>query len=430
MVSKVLACPYCNSTVTLLTAPRTGQRLRCPRCDEIIPYQPDGTESDEDARLESVIGSELHPSTGAPEKPTAPPPRWSNPFLAGLILLFMGAMATTALWFAWYTMEWRRSRDRLNNVAVPQAERIVATAPANLAALGYLPADTNVIAGIHVAELLENDATRVLLVNSGAPNWDMGQIERWTGIKMEDIDHAVLGLKLTNDRLLPRGTLVIETRRPYDTALLLKAMKAARKPKRHNRTLYRFTLDQPSISGVLWLPSDRALVMSMLDEDFDPVPATPTPGVQRFSPSLVRLFDKELSAGTQAWLIGDVAEWDTTLSLLSVLGLKKEESAILAKVRTFGTWLRLHDEVDWKSMIACADSVAASELDAYLADKNRQAGSLLKLLAAWPELQALIRDMSGTLTRERDGNWLVMQAHRRSESAAQTGSDEKARKAH
>src|SRR5205823_13732488 len=47
MAAETLSCPYCNATITLLRPAGSGQRLRCPRCHELMPSRAGGPVNEE-----------------------------------------------------------------------------------------------------------------------------------------------------------------------------------------------------------------------------------------------------------------------------------------------------------------------------------------------------------------------------------------------
>jgi hypothetical protein len=335
----------------------------------------------------------------------------SNRSVAGVVLGIMAMMAVIGLFFAWITVEKRRQRDL--RVSKLEPERVVATAPAKLAGLGYLPGDTNVIAGVHIAELMENTESREILLQARGRSADLGigQIERWTGLKLEDLHHVVLGFNVdVGDRILPRWTLVVYTRKAYDASRLRQTLKVSERVKRNRRTLYRFNLNQSPFSGMVWLAAERVFVVSMLEEDFEGVPLTPLPGIERFGASLAGFFNGPLHEGTQAWAIGHVTGWQGMLFLWSVMGLKDEERDLLSKIHSFGTWLQMGTEVTWDLTASASDPAAIKEFEHYLAGKGAEPGKQLKLFDRRQEVEPLIQELSRTLTRDQKENTLSFQA--------------------
>jgi hypothetical protein len=336
--------------------------------------------------------------------------------VARVVLGVMGVMAAIGLTFAWYTTEARRKRDHPDPAANPGSPRVIAIAPAKLPALGYLPSDTNIVVGVHVAELMGNAASRGFLaqLRSGPAGAAINSVEQWTGLKREDLDHAILGLKI-DDRILPRATLVVQTRQPYEAAKVREALKAGRRTERGKRTLYRFALHQPALDGVLWCAGERTLVVSLLPEDLDEVPLTPLPDVTRFAPPVRKLLT-EMGEGTQAWIVGRVNDLQKVLDpqplpgipQFSLPGLPKQDREVLAKVRTLGAWLQWDSEVAGRVAIECTDPAAAQALTDYLEKKDS------KSFASWLDLSPF------NLVWKREGTWSTGQGRTTAEALLTT----------
>src|SRR5437899_3021283 len=154
MMQHSLSCPYCNSFVTTPPGARVGQRVNCPRCGESFVYRPAKRDAD---GTEAVLEQSPLPSDGTT------PARWSNRRLATFVLGGMATMAALGLAFALTTTQLRRSHDRVGSADPQRAIPIRTVAPAELEGLGYLPPDTDIILGVHVAELLQEPAGRELL---------------------------------------------------------------------------------------------------------------------------------------------------------------------------------------------------------------------------------------------------------------------------
>src|SRR5262249_39774929 len=152
--------------------------------------------------------------------------------------------------------------------------------PSALPALGYLPSDVNAIAGFHLAECASQqdgrkflDVFRSRTAMPGGPRLDALSVIDWN-----KVDHAALGVCF-EDRLIPRFTLVVRGR--YDRDKLLHSLKAEPK-SRGKRTLYSFQPEGLAVNVHLWLPDDQTVVLCQAAEDFDSVPFTASPGIDRF----------------------------------------------------------------------------------------------------------------------------------------------------
>src|SRR5262245_20900159 len=116
------------------------------------------------------------------------------------------------------------NRNRAGRTPQPdEPDPVVIVAPPDLAALGYLPNASNVVAAVHVAEALQEPAGKEFLTRFrfGDTGVGLNTVEQWAGLKPEEIDHVALGLKA--EGLLVPGwvVVVVRTRRPYDSEKLL-----------------------------------------------------------------------------------------------------------------------------------------------------------------------------------------------------------------
>jgi hypothetical protein len=410
MTQQSLCCPYCNSTVSLASRPETGQKIRCPRCDELFSFA-SREESELQGGNHQLEGTSSEP-LGTPPEPTTgfmSAPRRSNRAVAAVVLGVMLLMAMAGLTLAWITTQQRRERDRPTPLSVPAVTRTISIAPARLPALGYLPGDTDVMIGVHVAELMAEPATRNILTKAaaGSANLVTSNLEAWTGLELDKIDHVVLGLRAA-ERVVPRLTLVVQTREPYDAEEIRAALNAHRRTERKGRTLYRFAPKQTALEVTLWFAGARTLIMGIIPEDLDEVPATPA---TEMSAPLHRLLREQTTEGVQIWALGQAADWQKSLSLLPfAAGLSKQDRQVLSNLRTFVTSLQFDERVAWNLRLESADASATKNLDLYLREKGLAAGKPMPLLADRPETQALADELSRTLTRSRDANWLKLEA--------------------
>jgi hypothetical protein len=237
-------------------------------------------------------------------------------------------------------------------------------------------------------------------------------IEVWSGIKLDDIDHAVLGLKLTED-LPTRFTLVVRTRRPIQAEQVRETLKAEGRREVDGRGVYPFVMkmELPGIQGGglganAWFADDYTLVVA---KTFDHVPAEPRGGVDHLRPALRQLLKERMGPSAQLWLAADMPPWDKVFPLLQawvLLSLRKEARTI-EKVRTFGVWLTADDGgATLRGAAHCDDDAAAEALEAFLGPKNEKG---LKALAG-PDAGPATREFVKSLKVTREGTWVELQA--------------------
>jgi hypothetical protein len=230
--------------------------------------------------------------------------------------------------------------------------------PAKLAGLGYLPRGTNVLFGLHIREAMQDPLSREFLarLRQGTTGFGLDSVEKWTGLKRDEIDHAILGLKV-EDRLPPRLALVVRTRQPYSTDQVRATLKAERRTEREKKTLYRFPMGQ--LDGVIWFAGDQTIVVGLTVGDLDEVPLTPAEGLDHLPPALTQLMEERLTPGTQVWAVGHADDWEKTVARFLLVTLPKEDQAGVAAVQSFGLWLQFDRGMTLNAAFRCATAERA-----------------------------------------------------------------------
>jgi hypothetical protein len=324
--------------------------------------------------------------------------------LATVTFLAIGGLAVTIL--ALQISKQRASRPPLEE---PRAE-VRAVAPAALTALGYIPGDCDLVAGFHVAEINDDPMVREFLKSSSLipGGSDLSFITNWTGLRRQDIDHAVLGLHIQGE-LIPRFTLVVRTLRPYDAEALRKTLNASRSPGAGKREFYRIDSDKTT-RRYLWFLDDRTIVVGLKNEDLTQVPAQPREGIDHLRPGIAGIIKDRLGAGTPVWVAGLPENWKTQLGLLGPflkqLGRLPE---FLQKVRTCGVWFQFNDGLTVNAAFECTDAVAAHTLELFLIGQQMDSAPSFSLPAPNPQLVPLYYELGRNAKADRNEAWLVLQ---------------------
>jgi hypothetical protein len=352
---------------------------------------------------ENVQSNDSPAPEHADQETAIPPSHWSNRSVAGIVLTVMASMAVIGLAFAWYTKAWRRERDHLSTNAEPPPAQVTIAAPIQLAGLSYLPTDTDIVFGVHVAELLaENQGQDLVPALLAATNFRETDLEQWIGLKLNELDYVLVGLK-TQDRIIPRITLVVQTRRPYDPDKLRAALKVGRRSEREGRTIYRFTPSDTSLEGSIWFAGDRTLVLGLIPADFAEIPPLPRSVTDTLAPELVSLL-RPLKEGTPVWLVGLARDWERFLggsagvATLPILPprLSKESRVALTKIRHFAVWLEMSKDVELRFAVGFAEPETARQLLTSLQDDKGELHVGLEKLQEW----------NVRLQLETDNTWL------------------------
>jgi hypothetical protein len=430
MTGQPFTCPYCNAQVTTPERDDAG-RACCPRCGDLLPTHlapgpavetattvspPPTPAAVADVKrplllagfsvlvvaVSGVLALVLPESTGAQK---------ALPFMVGLGGL--GLIASLWLWFL--------GRPRTNNaiagfllgnmlvVALVMVPIILLTtperrkndppplkkepgpsglsgatkgpsgpyAPAGLPALGYLPANTRIVIGLHLSELLQEPSAKVFLDKSQWLPLEMvlKNLQQWTGLQAEAIDHAVFGI--TSLLPLPHFTVVVQTREPFDpqraAAAFAKRQIKTRVEQHLDRPVYVFNPPKADLTkGLLWCAGDYLLVLEIwsdgthVEDRIQALPVKPRSGAS-LGPAAVRtIIAERLPRGTPVWLAGRSPEPLLLALLLPVRPASKEDWLALRQVEAFDLGLSFHDDVTLLGGMQAKDADAAAEVRRFL----------------------------------------------------------------
>lgn len=353
-------CPYCNA----LVPPEAlgSSRIRCSRCGESFAnswgegIKSGPPENGTDRWNEGI-------QSGAPI--TESQPRRTNRSIAILVIAVMLLVAAGALGFAIHTLNQRQSRHPKTAVELRAARPHV---PADLPALGYLPVDCQIIAGVHLAEMQKDIAGSKLLEPQlpGILNVGLGMLEKRTGFKIGDIDHAVFGVAM--DGIIPQLTAVVRTRRSYTLEEVARAVQS--KPLRHhNLPLFRIKLE-PVGGGYLWCADEFTLVLVLRPdaakiEDMDRIPARPRKGSEGLPEPIPDVLEARLK-NSAVWLAGHIPDPKPIQALAGFTRLPKADVSLVAKIQTFSLGVVLQEDVTLLGDLECRDPVSAHAVEKYL----------------------------------------------------------------
>ncbi len=256
----------------------------------------------------------------------------------------MFTMAMIGLLWALMTLKDRQSRHPQNQ---PGLDKPRSYQPAELPALGYLPGDTNVLAGIHLADLLKTPLGAKFL-ETPLPSllaFPFNTIEKRAGMKLDAIDHVVLGTTLKND--IPQLTLVLQTRRPYTLQDMARVFP--HQPiKHHQRPLFRFSLGVTG-GGYLWCADERTLVMLLRPdavkiEDMDHIPAAPPQASAGLAKPLRDILENRLRSSV-LWVAGNLDRLPPRAALPLFGRLPAGPTELLKNIQSFGMGMLLQEDL-------------------------------------------------------------------------------------
>src|SRR5262245_4610592 len=136
-------CPFCNAPLMNPAPTALGARVVCPRCGERLP----------DALVAEVGAAPPGSQPDAPSNVGAAPAPPGKSMTVLAILAVMVVMAALGTIYVFRTQQYRRGNDFRTQ---KKNEPTLQSAPASeTPILGLLPARCNVLADLHVAELLK-----------------------------------------------------------------------------------------------------------------------------------------------------------------------------------------------------------------------------------------------------------------------------------
>jgi hypothetical protein len=330
--------------------------------------------------------------------------RRSNAATGIFVLANMGVMAGLAVTFALWTISERREHDFKSKARRQQRE----VAPANatqFGALGYLPDGTNLVGLVDYSLAERTLAGRDFLTYFRLGNSIIGpaEISRWTGLEVNEIDHAVIGFK-TTETFLPRLVLVAQARQSFDAMKVREKLKATRSSQVGSKTIYHFTPEKLVADLVIWFPAPDTVVVGVTRGDLELVPDVPIPDGGGLVGPLQRTLKEQVSPAAQTWVAGHTDDWQ---NLRPWIGLYLDDKARdnLASARDFAFSLQLRDDVKLEGTIACADASAAQKLQANLTKPGATLGALSPAY-----FQNVVREMATSLKVERTGEQITIRA--------------------
>ena len=298
------------------------------------------------------------------------------------ILIVMFSMAALATVFAFRTRDFRRQNDYRTQ---KKSEPGVAPTAADASLLGFLPARCNVLAALHVGELLKNPAMRQLLDEPPLSVLSKS-LPQWTGLKLADFDQIALGAEIK--ATLPQVVLVLQTRQPYVPAKVAAALAPAQPTQRRQKLLVRFSLP-PTGEGLLWCHSERVIVLVLgLDavntDELDAMPPRPRPGGEGFAEPLRMAIAQRLPATSALWLAGHFEQPSAAGDLLALTGKKNELLETLLQAKSFVVGVQPQNQPMLTAHFHTGAAKASERLQALLEARRWDAAQSYKIAGPPP----------------------------------------------
>jgi hypothetical protein len=308
-----LSCPYCNAQLG-------AGDVTCPVCGERLPSQ-------------SGAITATSPAPVPAPTPETYPSRLPNRQVAFLVVLGMFVCALVGLGFALWSQGQRRANDAGLPPRPPRSPFDPVpgvVAPAELLALRYLPADRDLLVGIHFATLFDDPVVKPLLEQPlpvGKSRIRLTEVPTWVGLSPATLDHVVLGLTIPHGVPVPRVVLVVRTRTAYDHEQVKRTLQA-RKPTNaevtERKELWEVRLGEIDFPATLWFADDHTLVLGLTSADFTDLPAGNTDKLGHLPETTRRLLRQRVDPGAALWAVGQLPEGLHGLAGLAAGGVTKQ----------------------------------------------------------------------------------------------------------
>jgi hypothetical protein len=250
----------------------------------------------------------------------------------------------------------------------PEVAPVRAVPAGELEALGYLPADVDAVAGVHVAEAMQSDAGRALAkLTIGQTDLAIEPLADWLGVRPDEIDHIVAGLRQTEIYV------VVRTRKTYDHQRVTSYKKfEVREDHAATQSLPLYQCDVRAFGKLTldakFLCADSRTLLLFLNVNTDKIAhmTIPAPsGSDHLQGPLRELLHEETAADNQLWFVARSSAFKSPFALLF---RPVNDTVNLAKITDFAVWVLLSgSEVRIQSDIDCTDDGSAQALENKLA---------------------------------------------------------------
>jgi hypothetical protein len=221
---------------------------------------------------------------------------------------------------------------------------------------------------------METPAGREWLTSQGTgKNWNWQQIQNWMGLRLEDIDYMVAGVKLDNN-LIPRLILIVESIRPFEISKVRDQLKASKWPD----------------SDAVEFPSNHTLVMALNKKDLQLIPKEGFPRADQFITSVQNALRERIGSGSHVWVVGSIEDWERTVAATFLAAWPKENREVVKKIQTFVISINFDKPPVVQMAIQCGDEKAAKSLLELLIrqNPNQQNDWKINQMETWVSFQA------------------------------------------
>jgi len=350
----------------------------CPRCEE------------------SIIVQDVSEGAASSVSESTKPMRITNRAIAGMVLAVMVGMGAFALGYALKTQAFRRAQDSKGAVPPEADPDMTAVPPHEWPGLGFLSADSQVIAGVRLASAMESAVGRALL---GALNLagDAESQFRILGLAPREVDHLLMSASLR--AIPPRVMAVAHDYQRIDLDRVRQHIAASKDVEHGGKRLIAGRLWTNGLEGLVWRVDQHFLVGTLLAEDFDKVSSN----LQDNRPTIANIPADRFDRDSLAWLAANVEANNSTIELLSsFLPLPPAEQKTWQQLESLAVSVRAGgDKLHLTIHLRGRDASASATIGNSLADWMAKAGMNVERSADgdWQRLTA-------TMDAQQLAKWL------------------------
>jgi hypothetical protein len=373
-------CPYCNALLPPLSHAPTAEKLPCPRCGEAVPAA--RWQVDEAAHALQAGLPTIQPR--GDEQPAPPGIRKTAFVVIGIMVVMALIGGSYALW----TTKLRRSRDPWMPTKL---EAIAFRRPLELSGLGYLPKNCQFIAGLHIAEMVnDKDVGKKLLAEPRPAFLDLAlkQVTRTTGMTLEEIDHVVLGLAV--DAHFPQLVMIVKARAEISLEKLAEAAAPRRPVLREGEPLYEVSL-KPAGEALLWRVDTKTLVCVIrMDapkaEHLSGLSIQPKPIDQVLPDALQKLMTDRLPKHNFLWTVGQLDQLGPAKDVLPFLLAGKADLSMMRDMKALAIGIAPVEGLTLTGNFRMNDAKSAAKFKAMLDDVKIADAASQKVEATPPDV--------------------------------------------
>jgi hypothetical protein len=350
MIADAASCPFCNAPLPPLAGAPSTEKLPCPRCGELVP-----------AGCWRVDAAATGIRAGQAGKPDLRQEgKADNRKTALIMICIMLMMATIGLFYALWTLRDRQAR---HPWMPKKLEPIAFRRPLDLAGLGYLPKDCKLVAGLQVAEMMQDEKVGKKLLAAPRPtllDWPLKQIARTSGVTVEEIDHIVLG-----SADLTRLVMVVKARGKISLEKIADA-RPVRSSKQEDRPVYEFAMLPPIGNALVWCVDDETLVYALPAENLNGLSVQPRAVKEAISGPFHEVLAQRLPKQNYVWAAGRVDQLGPAAVFLPLI--VKADVGFLKETKTIALGLTPLEGLTLIGHFHMTDAKAAAKLKARLDD--------------------------------------------------------------